>query len=83
MISARARPRAFLANIRGPFDLALLDPPFHHDTVAAVLPLLAAKMAPGGVVLCETEREADLPEQAGSSDAGETVQLRQDQGQPL
>ena len=56
----------FLANIRGPFDLALLDPPFHHDTVAAVLPLLAAKMAPGGVVLCETEREADLPEQAGA-----------------
>ena len=56
----------FLANIRGPFDLALLDPPFHHDTVAAVLPLLAAKMAPGGVVLCETEREADLPEQAGT-----------------
>ena len=52
----------FLANIRGPFDLALLDPPFHHDTVAAVLPLLAA----GGVVLCETEREADLPEQAGA-----------------
>ena len=39
---------SFLANIRGPFDLALLDPPFHHDTVAAVLPLLAAKMAPGG-----------------------------------
>ena len=34
--------------------------------VAAVLPLLAAKMAPGGVVLCETEREADLPEQAGA-----------------
>ena len=56
----------FLAKIRGPFDLALLDPPFHHDTVAAVLPLLAAKMAPGGVVLCETEREADLPEQAGT-----------------
>ena len=54
------------ANIRGPFDLALLDPPFHHDTVAAVLPLLAPKMAPGGVVLCETEREADLPEQAGA-----------------
>ena len=53
---------SFLANIRGPFDLALLDPPFHHDTVAAVLPLLAAKMAPGG----ETEREADLPEQAGA-----------------
>ena len=33
---------------------------------ACLLPLLAAKMATGGVVLCETEREADLPEQAGS-----------------
>ena len=33
---------------------------------SAVLPLLAAKRAPGGGVLCETEREADLPEQAGS-----------------
>ena len=32
----------------------------------SVLPLLAAKMAPGGVVLCETEREVDLPEQAGA-----------------
>ena len=38
----------------------------HHDTVAAVLPLLAAKMAPRRGVLCETEREADLPEQAGT-----------------
>ena len=47
-------------------DRSTEDPPFHHDTVAAVLPLLAAKMAPGGVVLCETEREADLPEQAGA-----------------
>ena len=68
---------SFLANIRGPFDLALLDPPFHHDTVAAVLPLLAAKMAPGGVVLCETEREADLPEQAGAEDAPRFEELRE------
>ena len=54
----------FLANIRGPFDLAPLIKAPHG--VLAVLPLLAAKMAPGGVVLCETEREADLPEQAGA-----------------
>ena len=60
----QSEAEGFLANIRGPFELALLDPPFHQNTVAAVLPLLAAKMAPGGVVLCE--READLPEQAGA-----------------
>jgi 16S rRNA (guanine966-N2)-methyltransferase len=46
----QSEAEGFLANIRGPFELALL----------------AAKMAPGGVVLCETEREADLPEQAGA-----------------
>lgn len=55
----------FLANIRGPFDLALLDPPFHHGTVQQVLPALESKLAPGAVVLCETEREAELPEAVG------------------
>ena len=65
-VERQSEAEGFLANIRGPFELALLDPPFHRNTVAAVLPLLAAKMAPGGVVLCETEREADLPEQAGA-----------------
>ena len=73
----------FLANIRGPFDLALLDPPFHHDTVAAVLPLLAAKNGPPrGRAL--RDRARGRPARAGGrSDAGEAVQLRQDQGQPL
>ena len=51
----QSEAEGFLANIRGPFELALLDPPFHQNTVAA-----------GGVVLCETEREANLPEQAGA-----------------
>lgn len=66
MISARVRPKAFWLTSAARFELALLDPPFHQNTVAAVLPLLATKMAPGGVVLCETEREANLPEQAGA-----------------
>ncbi len=35
------------------FDLALLDPPYHHGTVAKALPQLAAHMAPGGVVLAK------------------------------
>ena len=44
-------------------DLSLL---YTCVNLLPVLPLLAAKLAPGGVVLCETEREADLPEQAGA-----------------
>ena len=58
--------QAFLANIRGPFDLVLLDPPFHQNLLVQVLPLLQDKLAPGGVILAESEREEDLPEQVGA-----------------
>lgn len=57
---------AFLANIRGPFDLVLLDPPFRHGLLEQVLPLLADKLAPGGVILAESEREAALPDRVGA-----------------
>ena len=59
----QAEALPFLANIRGPFDLVLLD---HYDTLNEVLPALADKVAPGGVVLAESEREAALPERAGA-----------------
>ena len=62
----QAEALPFLANIRGPFDLVLPDPPFHYDTLNEVLPALADKVAPGGVVLAESEREAALPERAGT-----------------
>ena len=62
----QAEALPFLANIRGPFDLVLLDPPFHYDTLNEVLPALADKVATGGVVLAESEREAALPERAGT-----------------
>jgi 16S rRNA (guanine(966)-N(2))-methyltransferase RsmD len=51
----------FLASTRDTFDLVLLDPPFGHGTLAAVLPALAPHVAAGGVVLCESELEAQLP----------------------
>ncbi len=62
----QAEALPFLANIRGPFDLVLLDPPFHYDTLNEVLPALGNKVAPGGVVLTESEREAVLPKRAGA-----------------
>ena len=43
-----------------------LDPPYHHGTVAAILPAVAQVLAPGGVVLAETERGAQLPEACGA-----------------
>lgn len=56
----------YLHTARGPFDLVLLDPPFAHGTLAKVLPLLERSLAPGGVILCESELQAELPSQTGS-----------------
>lgn len=56
----------YLSGCRETFDLVLLDPPYHHGTVAAVLPAVARVTAPGGTVICETEREVEpLPERVG------------------
>lgn len=52
---------AYLASCKTSFDLVLLDPPFGHDTLKQVLPQLAPHVAPGGVVLCESELEVRLP----------------------
>ncbi|MDD4851400.1 MAG: 16S rRNA (guanine(966)-N(2))-methyltransferase RsmD [Gemmiger sp.] len=57
---------SFLAATKEVFDLVLLDPPFHHGTLAQVLPLLEAHLAPGGVVMCESELDAVLPPVAGT-----------------
>ena len=35
------------------------------DSAAEVLPLLEPSVAPGGVVICESERDARLPETVG------------------
>lgn len=56
----------FLSATHYTFDLVLLDPPFDHGTLLQVLPLLEPHMAPGGVVLCESEQKAGLPETVGA-----------------
>lgn len=58
--------RALLAGTKEQFDLALLDPPYRRGTLADILPLVAEVMAPNGTVLCESEPQAVLPEQAGT-----------------
>lgn len=55
----------FLSACREQFDLVLLDPPYHHDTVAQLLPAVDKVTALGGVVFCETEKTAQLPAACG------------------
>ena len=44
---------------------ALLDPPYGQQLCQALLPLVAARMSDGGVIVCETGREEELPGRAG------------------
>lgn len=57
---------AFLKTVREPFDIAMLDPPYDKGMLDAILPLVAGCMAPGGIIICETERDEALPEAAGN-----------------
>ena len=70
-LSARASvhcagAQGYLAAAGEQFDILLLDPPYRHGTIEALLPQLEQVMAPGAVALCESEREAKLPERAGA-----------------
>ena len=56
----------FLSACREQFDLVLLDPPFHNGTLENILPAVEKCVAPGGIVLCESETGIVLPAQAGS-----------------
>jgi 16S rRNA (guanine966-N2)-methyltransferase len=55
----------FLSAAKEQFDIVLLDPPFRKDILPGLLPAIDRVTAPGGIVLCETEKTAQLPAQAG------------------
>ena len=48
------------------FSAALLDPPYGKGLLEAALPLLAERMEPGGVILCESGNGEQLPQAAGT-----------------
>lgn len=62
---AQGEAESFLAATRDAFHIVLLDPPYHQGTLTAILPAVADVTAPGGVVICESELAADLPDESG------------------
>ena len=63
---AQMDAEAFLLNTKEEFELVFLDPPYRQGFPEQVLPLVAAHVRPGGVILCETERREPLPDAAGA-----------------
>ena len=49
----------------GEYDIAFIDPPYNQGLAQAALPLVAQQMAPGGIILCETDRHEEMPKEAG------------------
>lgn len=58
--------KSFLQNGSQLFDIVFLDPPYQQNIIDAILPLAVERMAPGGIIICETERNEQLPQGAGS-----------------
>ena len=55
---------AFLSR-RGAYDVAFLDPPYNKGLIEECLAKLTGKMNEGGVIICETARDEELPDTAG------------------
>ncbi|MBP0971768.1 MAG: 16S rRNA (guanine(966)-N(2))-methyltransferase RsmD [Oscillospiraceae bacterium] len=53
---------SFLQRNHEKFDIAFLDPPYRHDTLLQILPLLAENMQENGIIVCEHEPECKLPQ---------------------
>ncbi len=52
----------YLLATKDTFDIVFLDPPYNQGTIQEILPLLVKKLNNNAVVLCETEKNCDLPQ---------------------
>ncbi len=62
---AQMEAKSFLQNGSQKFDVIFLDPPYQQQMIDAVLPLAVERLEENGIIVCETERNETLPEQAG------------------
>ena len=56
----------YLRHTAGTFDLVFLDPPYAAGLLQPCLQALSGKVAKGGTVVCESDRETELPETVGA-----------------
>ncbi len=69
-LSAQSRVAAmdygsYLDGCKDRFDIVLMDPPYQKGLAQDALLRVAEKMKDTGVIVCETEKNEVLPEQAG------------------
>ena len=64
-LSRGAARCVFLDENREAVNIVLLDPPFHTGTLEKILPGVDKCLAPGGIVICESETGLVLPAEVG------------------
>lgn len=52
----------YLKVAKGGFDIVIIDPPYSQGLVGKALELLVPKLNVGAIVICEHERELELPD---------------------
>lgn len=57
---------SYLKTTREKFDIILIDPPYKKQLASKALPLLPAVLNDGGIIVCETALDEELPEKVGS-----------------
>ena len=57
--------KSFLTTNTETIDIAFLDPPYNKKMIDEALPLLSDSMSENGIIVCESDKKEELPEQAG------------------
>ncbi len=57
---------SFLKTTREKFDIIFIDPPYNKQLTAKALPLALSVLNDGGIIVCETAHDEELPESIGS-----------------
>lgn len=54
--------KAYLNSTKEEFDIVFLDPPYNKGILQEILPIVAKKMTDRGIIICEHEKNEELPE---------------------
>lgn len=54
--------KAYLNTTKDEFDIVFLDPPYNKGILPEILPLVVEKMTDRGIIICEHEKNEQLPE---------------------
>ncbi len=59
---SRMEAKSFLVSSRESYDIAIMDAPYNQGLITEILPLIAEKIAPLGIIVCESALKEEFPD---------------------